>query len=765
MQATLSHYRVLEQIGEGGQCAVYRAHDEGTLDRDVALKVLPRDALADEAARKRFRREATALSRLNHPNIATVFDFGSENGTDFLVEELIPGLSLNEMLISGPLAEREIVNLGSQLCEGLAAAHEQGIVHRDLKPGNIRVTPDARLKILDFGLAKVARAPVSSSDTDATASLTETQTVSGTFPYMAPEQLLNEKLDARIDIWAAGCVLYEMASGRRPFLGYGPALIDAILHQPPTELSKVSHKMNPGLEAIILKCLEKDPALRYASARDLAVDLHRLGMGTAPKAQTARRRTATLRVSVVIFGLLIACAGALALYRWLRPSSAQIRSIAVLPLANLSGDPQQEYLADGITDALIGELCKISSLKVISRTSSMQYKGVKRPLPEIGRELGVEAVIEGSVVRDGRRVRVMVQFIDAASDRNLWGDSYDRDLTNILALQSDVASAIAARTKTEITPRERVELARSRPVKPEAYEAYLRGRYLIDSVWSRADVEKAVEYFQRATELDPTYALAYAWLAEAIVMRDEPLSSREKAAALKALQLDDSLAEAHLAVARTADLHDWTTAEREYKRALELKPNYTPALSQYAGYYLSYVGRHDQAIAMLKRAVELDPRSLLARTRLGRRFFFARRYDEAIEQFKYVLEMKPDDLYARGNLGMVYVYKGMIQRGLTELERAGDPERLALGYAVAGRKREALALLHQHEPEWAKRSPGALAATYANCGQKDEAFRWLEEAYKIQDSFMWALKVHPAFDPLRPDPRFQDMLRRVNFPD
>src|SRR5438105_3482824 len=412
---TLGHYTLLEEIGAGGMGRVYRAMDE-RLEREVAIKILPAGALADPEARKRFRKEALALSKLNHPNIATVHDFDRQDETDFLVMEHIEGLTLAEKLAHGPLAEKEVLRLGLQLAEGLAAAHAQGVLHRDLKPANVRVTPEGRLKILDFGLAKLLP---QESHTATTAS--ESKLVAaGTLPYMSPEQVLGEKLDGRSDIYSAGDVLYEMATGRRPFEDEQPSrLIDEILHQAPVAPRAVQSRVSPQLESVILKCLEKDAENRYQSAGELAVDLRRLASaGAASTAAVAARRPVRARASWIaaIVALLIAVVVMRYVQRIRRESSeaASIRSLAVLPFENLSGDPAQEYFADGITDELTSRLARTGELRVISRTSAMQYKGARKPLPEIARELGVEGIVEGTVMRAGDQVRITTELARAA---------------------------------------------------------------------------------------------------------------------------------------------------------------------------------------------------------------------------------------------------------------------------------------------------------------------------------------------------------------
>ncbi len=517
---TLSHYRIVEKIGAGGMGEVYRARDEH-LGRDVALKVLPAGTLGDEHARKRFRKEAQALSKLSHPNIATVHDFDTQDGTDFLAMELVEGVTLSDKLAAGALSEKEITRLGMQLAEALEEAHERGVVHRDLKPGNVMVTAKGQAKVLDFGLAKLVRPDVASA-TAPTESFTETQAAAGTLPYMAPEQLRGETVDARTDIHALGAVLYEMATGQRPFQErLATALVDDIMHKPPPLPGRLKPDLSPRLEEIILKCLEKEPERRYQSAKEIAVDLRRLGVPST--AVRAEARPGPQRKAVWVVGLTVVALAAVLvglnvgkLRERLLGGAApgQITSLAVLPLENLMGDSEQDYFVDGMHDELIANLAKIGALTVISRTSAMRYKGTDKSLPEIARELGVDAVIEGTVRRAGNQVRITVQLIEAATDKHLFAESYQRELRNILALQSEVAQAIAREIKVAVTPEEEARLARARTVNPEAYEAYLKGRYQL-SKSTEDPTKKGMEYFRRAIEIDPGYAPAYAGLADA----------------------------------------------------------------------------------------------------------------------------------------------------------------------------------------------------------------------------------------------------------
>ncbi len=786
---TLGHYRILEKIGEGGMGEVYRARDDH-LGRDVAIKVLPAGILADEHARKRFRKEAEALSKLEHPNIATIHDFDTQGEVDFLVMEYIPGETLTNKLRQGPLPEKEVVRLGLQLAEGLAAAHEHGVIHRDLKPGNLRLTSDGRVKILDFGLAKLVHC---FSPTTITESAPETVVFAGTLPYMAPEQLRGEEVDQRTDIYGVGVVFYEMATGQRPFgEKVSAVLMDDILHQYPPPLGRLRPQLSPRLDDIILKCLEKDRENRYQSAKELAVDLRRLQSGAetaAPLTRTPRWSARSVRLGLLLVASIITVLLALNIgnlrQRLFHPGEApRIKSLAVLPLANLSDDPQQEYFADGMTEALIAELSQISSLKVISRTSVMRYKSSNKPLPQIARELNVDGIIEGSALHSGNRVRITAQLIQASSDTHVWGKSYERDLRDVLALQGEVAQAIAKEIKTNLTPQEHARLARARPVNPEAYEPYLRGRY----EWNKRTKDslyKALDYFRQAIKLDPTYALAYSGLADVYLvlcgtgfLPGAEVFPKSKAAALKALELDENSAEAHVSLAAVLSIvgRDRTAVLREYETAIQLSPNYATAHQWYA-VDLAYIGRSGDAIREIEQARRLDPLSVRINTSVPYVYYLARQYDRAVAEAHKALELElePRDPVTHRILGWIYLQKRMPKEALAEFKmeltlEPGSPRalaNLALGYAVAGNIKEAekiLAGLQQRSKEEYV-TPYFMARAYVGLGQKEQAMAWLQKGFEVQDALMERLKVDPALDPLRSDPRFQDLLRRMNFPE
>ncbi|MBZ5683341.1 MAG: protein kinase [Acidobacteriia bacterium] len=783
----LGHYQIGEKIGGGGMGEVYRARDEH-LARDVAIKVLPPGTLIDESARKHFRKEALILSQLNHPNVATIHDFDTQQGVDFLVMEYIPGITLSEKVAGRPLPEKEVLRLGMQLAEGLAAAHEHGVVHRDLKPGNLRVTTDGRLKILDFGLAKL-RLPVTASA--ATESLSETQTMAGTLPYMAPEQLLGEEIDPRTDIHAAGLVLYEMSTGQRPFADVERSqLIGAVLRRPPRPSAALNPKLSPELERIIEKCLEKEPENRYQSAKDLAVDLRRLAMPTIPllaHSQTlalhSQRRylipAAIITAILIVAGIFAWDLGGLRNLLLNRFGSPRIQSLAVLPLANLSGDSSEDYFADGMTEALITNLSKIRALKVISRTSVMQYKGARKPLPQIARELGVDGILEGSVQRSGGRVQVTAQLINAATDTHLWAESYERDLQDVLVLQSEVASTVAREIRVALTPEETKHLGSAHQVNPDAYEAYLKGRFHWYRL-SKEELDNAERYFQLALDKDPNCALAYVGLADVFMSRadtgflaPQETMGKAKVAVTKALELEDTLADAHVSSANLKIFErDWSAAEKEFQRAIELNPSHANAHFMYADYLISRLRNQDWEREM-HRALELDPMSYFFQAFYGWHLVYLGRYDEAIVQIQKVVATEPGLSFAHLGLWAAFYKKGMDEEAVQAAERffsaLGDQEvvrALQEGYREAGyrlamkRAAKTLATRSQRTHVPAVR----IARLYAHAGENERTLYWLEKADAAREGPLVHLAVARDWDGLRSDPRFQDLLHRVGLP-
>ncbi len=745
----LSHYRVLERIGSGGMGVVYKASDE-RLPREVAIKVLPAGALADPERRARFRREAVALARLNHPAIATLFEFDQAADLDFLVMEFVAGETLEARLARGPLAEDEIVALTLQVLDGLTAAHERGVVHRDLKPGNIVVTPRGQVKLLDFGVAKFVGADRA---LEASVHTTGVGGLAGTLAYMAPEQLLETAVDARADLYAVGVVLYRMATGRLPFTDQPPlALVNRILNDPPPSARALRADLAPGLDDLIRRCLEKDPARRPPSADALAAELRRAlepaRDGAAPEAEGGR------------------------------PGRPALHSLVVLPLENISGDSGQEYFADGMTDALIANLASIEALRVISRTSAMRFKGARRPLPEIARELAVQGVIEGTVLRSGERVRITAQLVDAAADRTLWAFSVERELRDALALQSEVARAVADEIRVRVTPQEQARLREPRPVDPRALEQVLRGRFF----WNKrneADVRRSIELFHAALEVAPGYAAAWAGLADAWnilgAFRIElPLAAfaRARDAAERALELDPALAEAHAALAFAVQhaAWDWAKAEESFRRAIAANPGYATARHWY-GEFLGAFERFDQGLVEVRRARQSDPFSPVVGMAEATVLYYARRFEESLAVLDELVELHPDFALVHLDRGRTLEELGRLDEARAEFESGArlvgtDPaESAPLGhvYAVGGERAKAEAIVARLREAGASRhvSPYSIATIYAGLKDVDRAFAWLEPAFVQRDPMMLYLNVHPRLDALRGDPRFAGLVHRI----
>jgi len=767
---SLGRYRILERLGEGGMGLVFRAHDP-RLDRDVALKVLTDDTVGDARARERLRQEARALSRLLHPNIATLFDIDSEAGEDFLVLEFVPGESLAKTLERGPVPESRARAIAIEIAEALDVAHEQGVVHRDLKPANVILTPRGRAKVLDFGIARL----LDGSTVHGTVVTGEGLALTGTAPYMAPEQIRGGAVDARSDLYALGVLLFEMVAGTRPFVADDlVSLVYRIVHEPPPRLADARPGASAGLERLVARCLEKDPARRFANARALADALRELGAGgvLSARGDTPEPAPATP----------VADAAAVADAAVCEPSGPRIRSLVVLPLANRSGDGAQDFFADGMTDALIADLAQIRALRVISRTSAMRYRDSKLPLPEIARELKVEAVVEGSVLRSGDRVRITVQLIDAAQDCTLWSMSYDRGLTDILTLQSEVARAIAEEIRAQVTPDEEARLRPKGPVNPEAHVAYLQGRYLWNR-WEPDSVRASIGHYERALAADPAYALAHAGIADSYnvlgnvgEMSHADAYERARTAAQRGIALDPSLAEPHASLGYVHRFRDWdwSAAEREFLRAIDLNPGYATAHRHYAQ-LLSNLGRHDEAIAAAERALELDPLSLIIYTAVGDVLFYSRRYDRAIEYYERCIALDPTFSPARTDLARALDFTGRSAEGVesfllgTGAGKIAPPHNAGLATLLlrAGRRDEARAMIEALHEESKTRfvAPYGFASYYATLGDKVTALHWLERAHAERDGTLVWIKVHPRLDGLRGEPRFRELLRKMRLDD
>ena len=782
--ARLGPYEVVASLGAGGMGEVYRARDS-RLDREVAVKVLPERLAEDPAALSRFEREAKALAALSHPNVLTILDFGTQDGIAYAVTELLEGETLRTRLLRAEMSWREAADLGVELADGLAAAHSRGIVHRDLKPENVFLTSTGRAKILDFGLARRETLSIPSDGTvaDTESQMTDPGTVMGTVGYMSPEQVSGLPSDARSDIFSLGCVLYEMVTGARAFAGRtGAETLAAILRDEPAEPSRAARPIPSDLSEAIRHCLEKRPEKRFQTARDLAFALKAIAgrePSTAATASAARSRRRFVAIGAIA-AVLVLGAALLVVRRGLPGLGDRVHSVAVLPFQNLSGDPAEEYFVDGMTEELIANLAKVENLRVISRTSVMQYKGARKPLQQIAQELGVDSIVEGSVLRSGERVRITVQLVEAGTETHLWAERYEKDVTDVLAVQADAARAIVGEIKIRLTPEEGERIARVRPVDPEAYDAYLRGRYY----WYKftpEDYRTSIEFFEKAIAKDPSYAPAYAGLAHSYramvyegLMAPGEGAPRAEAAAKKAQTLDDTLAEVHFALGQNR-LMKWDNATclEELRKALASSPH-DAVIRRFYAQALSREARWEEAIAEGKRAQGLDPLSVETNRALGSIYYFAGRYEEAIEQYRKTVELNPNDARLHDFLADVYARKGRHREAIAEerkyLSLAGDEEAAeelgrdyaASGYDVAMKALYRKTLAFSEEvAKYAYVSPIDFAVLYAHLGQMDEAFVWLEKAFEERQTGLIQLHVDPQFEPLRPDPRFAEMVRRV----
>ena len=770
---TISHYRILERLGGGGMGIVYKAEDT-KLKRTVALKFLPPTLTADPDAKERFTHEAQAASALQHNNICVVHDVDqTDDGQMFIAMEYLEGETLKKKIERGPLKIEEAIDIASQIARGLTKAHEHGIVHRDIKPANIMVTTDGVAKIVDFGLAKLSGRTM----------LTEVGMTLGTAAYMSPEQARSEAVDRRTDIWSLGAILYEMLAGRPSFPGeYTPAILYAIINTNPEPVTGLRSGIPLGLERVVTKALTKNPEERYQHTDELAADLkavmRKLGTGGGDQKPAAPQRKPVRWAFYAVPPFLLLLA-AIAFFLF-RPDESPIDSLAVLPLNNFSGDPKQEYFSDGMTESLIAELQKIKALRVISRTSVMGYKMTDKKLPQIAKELNVKAVIEGSVARSGDNVRISVQLIGTSPERHLWANSFDRKAEDVLALQSDVAQAIAKEIRVAVSPDEEKRLARSLQVRPEAHEAYLRALAYANK-FTEEGFTKAIEYLNLAIARDSNYATAYAGLGlvyNALVAYGYGwIPPREgwpkvKKLALKALQIDETVAEAHTIFADEKFYFEWDlkTAEKEYQRALELNPGSAYAHYLYAN-FLAYTGRFPEALAEAARASELDPLSLEFKRSVANCYYLARDFDHAISVLGEILAVEPRFAFAHRLLAWTYCAKAMYPEAIASAKEyvllqpddIQGRELLCQVYAVAGDRVRAdnllRSLLSASDKKYLSRT--WLARVYGILGQSDRAFEWLDSAYKEKDIDLVSLRVDPQFDVLRSDHRFSAVLKKL----
>ena len=826
-------YEIRSLLGAGGMGEVYLAYDS-KLRRKVAIKLLPPELTQNKARLGRFEREAYAASSLNHPNIMTIHEIGEEGDTHFIASEYIEGESLRQRMRSA-LDLRETLGLMSQVADALSIAHEAGIVHRDIKPENVMVRRDGYAKVLDFGLAKLAHETATSSTdvgteapTRAAPINTEPGMVMGTASYMSPEQARGLDVDARSDIWSVGVVLYELVAGKLPFEGSTTTdVLAMILHREPPSLLLYQSSLPAELERIVEKALAKDRDARYQTAKDLSVDLKRLkqrleveaelersitpeeearrtaiGAGAAvtamsSKAMATPTNEATVAhtvssaeyvvgeikrhkiAAVAVVAVIVASVAAVVYYSYFVRRPAGVTSVAVLPFTNLSGDPNMDYLADGLSESLINNLSQLPSLKVISRGSSLKYKGKEVDPQEVAKALGVEAIVTGRVMQRGDQLQVSAELVNASDKTQMWGEQFNRKTTDALMVQMEIAQQIAAKLRSRLTTAEQQQLVKDAKVNPEAYELMLKGRFYLTK--NRIETQwKGIECLNQAIALDGKYASPYAelarayrWLGANSVVDPKEVRPKAEAAVRKALELDEGLADAHYVLADLyMDEWNWAGAERENKRAIELNPNLSNAHSKYS-IFLSMLSRHDQAIQEARKARELDPLSVVTNLNLGFALFFSRQYNQAVEQLKNALEMDPNNVISHEMLGLTYSAMGKYNEAIAEYKEClrlagklpGAECYLVYALAKAGQRDEAEKVLKHLETTKDYVSPAELAIAYAGLGQKEQALSSLERAYTAHDLQMQFIGVDPHYDSLRTEQRFKELIQKVGLPN
>jgi len=743
-------YKILALLGRGGMGVVYRARDE-RLRREVAIKVLPASFAHDADRLRRFEQEAHATSALNHPNILTIYDIGAHEGAPFIVAELLEGEELRAQLESGALPARRALEYAQQITQGLAAAHEKGIVHRDLKPENLFVTKDGRVKILDFGLAKLRPPQPYVVDTGVPTQkrLTHPGTLMGTPQYMSPEQARGQEVDARSDLFSLGTVLYEMIAGSAPFTGATIAdILVLILDKEPLPITHYSSDLPAELERIVSRCLAKQREQRYQSAKEMLADLMSLAADLAqPKA-----------------------------------AKKTFPSIAVLPFVNISAEAENEYFCDGLAEELLNALAKLEALRVAARTSAFSFKGKEADVREIGRRLNVSTVLEGSVRKAGNRLRITAQLVNVADGYHLWSERYDRQMEDIFEIQDEIALAIMAALKIKLLGAEKAPVLKRYTENTEAYQLYFKGRYYYGK-WNEEGWKKAIEYFKQAIDKEPNYAPAFAGLANSYLnlwwsfgqtAPDESVT-KAKAAATRALAIDSALAESHLSLARLKFWHewDWMEADREFKKAIEINPNYAEAHDEY-GLSLAVIGRADEAITEGDHALELDPLSFVSNLNVGWIFWYCGQYDSMHKQGKKLIELEPNFFGGHWLIGSEFWTKGRYEQAISKYQTAvalggGQNVLVNLGclYGIVGERDKAQQVLNELQELSASQYllPYSIALVYAGLGEVDRAFEWLEKSYEQREGLLLAFKHTASRIPgFSSDPRLADLLRRIGLP-
>jgi len=788
----LGPYSLVSALGSGGMGEVYLAHDT-RLGRHVALKFLPASLRKDAERLRRFQHEARAASTLNHPNVATIYEIGEAEGVTFIAMEYIDGVTLDKKISEGPVAASEILDISIQIADALDDAHGRGVVHRDIKSANIMITPRGQVKVLDFGLAKASAAVDQQLSDVPTAVKTMPGLVMGTVQYMSPEQALGKSLDARSDIWSVGVVLYELATGKKPFSGAtANETIDNIRHSQPEAIARFNYDIPAELERIVRKCLEKNPENRYQSARELMIDLKNLRRSLEPGSTVTvkpRAGKSNLQIGMIAAVAAVVVIALLGVY-FLKQSrqeqaqvtsAAKINSIAVLPFKPLVITDRDETLELGMADTLITKLSNVRQVNVRPISAVRKYTGLEQDAIAAGRDQQVDAVLDGVIQRAGDKVRVSVRFLRVSDQAQLWSGEFQEQMTEIFAVQDSISERVVSALALTLAGGERQRLAKNHTQNTEAYELYLKGRYHLNRLTDDGFL-KARDYFQQAIDRDPNYALAHAGLGEAYVnlggwnvTTPKEAFPNAREAANEALELDANLAEPHAILGMVSFAYDWDwkTAEQEFKKALELNPN-SPDPHQWYSYYLTAMGRFEESLAQMERARELDPASLSKVAGVGEVLNLMGRTDDAIRQQEKALEMEPNSGFAQWALGNVYVHKRMYDKAIEQYKKAiplsgnspDEPATLAYAYAKSGQRTQALRTIE----ELVKRSersyvPSTLiAATYAAVGDHQEASRWLHKAVQQRDGILIFLNVDPMFEDLRSDPRYRAIIQQVDLP-
>jgi eukaryotic-like serine/threonine-protein kinase len=831
----LGRYEIRSLIGAGGMGEVYLAHDT-SLNRPVALKVLPAEVASNHDRMRRFKQEATSAASLNHPNIAHIYEIGQSNHLNFIAMEYVDGATLRDKIHKEHEDLSKLLRTLQHVAEGLAKAHDAGIVHRDLKPDNIMITSDGHAKVLDFGLAKLIE-PASdivpnAEDPTILQQHSTPGLIIGTMGYMSPEQAQGKtkEIDHRSDIFSFGCILFEAITRKRPFTGKDPIeILNRVIREPAPPLTAFNPGAPADLQRIVRRCLAKDPDQRYQSIKDVAIelkelrrDLHELETtappslsagseartvwksettrvqsqpatvespaSTATRASSAefivnelkRHKTATIAGTVLILVTAAAAVLGIRSYMHARSTEVAIESIAVIPFANQNKDPGAEWISDGLTESIINNLTQVPNLKVIARSSVFRYKGKETDPIAVGKELGVRAVLTGRLIQRGDTMLISAELIDIRDNKQLWGEQYERRLAEMLAVQREIGREITSNLRPTLSGLDQARMNKQFTANSEAYQLYLKGRYY----WNKrtpSDLQKSVPFFEQAIEKDPNYALAYSGLADAYALipvytNEQPREWMPKAkeAALKALALDDSLAEAHASLGQITENYDYdfVTAERELRRAIELNPNYATG-HQWLGEHLSSMKRNDEAVAEIRRALDLDPVSVIMNRVYADVLADGRRYDEAIAQYQKTLELDPQFPTGHFFLGRAYELKGMYDQAVAEYTKSQgfipseELKKLNDVYAKSGWKAylQMNVDMLMEESRQSRFAPFVLATFQARLGRDDEAIMWLEKGYEQRDFRMVLLSVSPEFDGLRSDPRFKELVRRMGLPE